>query len=167
MKLNKVLTLSGMAIASTFAMLGISTSINASPNRPLTSPSGVIVAQVAALMSGEFTAAESPTTGTANIVESNGQTYLEIDSAFRTGDTAPDLQVLLDTVEQPPAAYEDADYTRYLNLGGLQSITGEQRYPIPDFVDTSQFNSVVVWCREFNATYGYAPLSNDTSASIR
>ena len=77
------------------------------------------------------------------------------------------MQVLLDTVEQPPAAYEDADYTRYLNLGGLQSITGEQRYPVPNFVDTSQFNSVVVWCREFNATYGYAPLSSDTSASIR
>ena len=167
MKLDKLFILGSTAIASTFATLAISTNINASPDRHFSSPSEVVVAQVAALMSGEFTAAESPTTGTANIVEENGQTYLEIDSAFRTGNTAPDLQVLLDTVEQPPAAYEDADYTRYLNLGGLQSITGEQRYPIPDFVDTSQFASVVVWCREFNATYGYAPLSSDTSASIR
>lgn len=167
MKLNKLSTLSGMAIASTFAMLIISTNINASPDRHSNSQSEVVIAQTAALMSGEFTAAEAPTTGTANIVESNGQTYLEIDSAFRTGDTAPDLQVLLDTVEQPPAAYEDGDYTRYLNLGSLQSITGEQRYPIPDFVDTSQFASVVVWCRMANATYGYAPLSGDTSASIR
>ena len=127
--------------------------------------SEVISQQVA--LSGEFTAAEAPTTGTATIVESNGQTYLEIDSAFSTGDTAPDLQVLLDTVEQPPAAYDDADYTRYLNLGGLQSITGEQRYPIPSFVDPSQFASVVIWCRMANATYGYAPLTNDSSASIR
>ena len=167
MKLDKIFILGSTAIASTFAMLAISTNINASPNHSFSSPSEVIAVRVAALMSGEFTAAESPTTGTANIVEESGQTYLEIDSAFSTGDTAPDLQVLLDTVEQPPAAYEDADYTRYLNLGGLQSITGEQRYPVPDFVDTSQFNSVVVWCREFNATYGYAPLSSDTSASIR
>ena len=166
MKLVKLFTLSSTAIASTLVMLAISTNTNASPNRPVSRSSKVIIAQVAAL-SGEFTAAEAPTTGTARIVEENGQTYLEIDSAFRTGDTAPDLQVLLDTVEQPPAAYEDADYTRYLNLGGLQSITGEQRYPIPDFVDPSQFASVVVWCRMFNATYGYAPLSSDASASIR
>ena len=127
----------------------------------------VLMTQRIALKSGEFTAAEAPTTGTAKIVEINGQMYLEIDSAFRTGDTAPDLQVLLDTVEQPPAAYDDADYTRYLNLGGLQSITGEQRYPIPNFVDPSQFASVVIWCRMANATYGYAPLTDDSSASIR
>lgn len=125
-----------------------------------------VLSQQTALKTGEFTAAEAPTTGTAKIVESNGQTYLEIDSAFQTGNTAPDLQVLLDTV-QPPAAYENADYSRYLNLGSLKSITGEQRYPIPDFVDTSQFASVVIWCRMFNATYGYAPLNNDNSASIR
>lgn len=128
--------------------------------------SKVLISQQTALKSGEFTAAEAPTTGTAKIVESNGQMYLEIDSAFQTGNTAPDLQVLLDTVEQPPAAYDDADYTRYLNLGGLQSITGEQRYPIPNFVDPSQFSSVVIWCRMFNATYGYAPLNNN-SVSIR
>lgn len=129
--------------------------------------SKILISQQIALMSGEFVAAEAPTTGTAKIVEDNGQMYLEIDSAFQTGDTAPDLQILLDTVEQPPASYEDADYTRYLNLGGIQSITGEQRYPIPNFVDPSQFSSVVIWCRMANATYGYAPLSSDSSASLR
>lgn len=118
-------------------------------------------------MSGEFVAAEAPTTGTAKIVEENGQMYLEIDSAFSTNDQAPDLQILLDTVEQPPATYEDSESTRYLNLGGIQSVTGEQRYPIPDFVEPSQFASVVVWCRTANATMGYAPLAEDSSASIR
>ena len=167
MKLNKVLTLSTTAIASMFAVLAISTNINASPNRPFGSPSRVIIAQVAALMSGEFTAAEAPTTGMAQVVEENGQKYLQIDSAFSTTDRAPDLQVLLDTVEQPPASYEGAESGRYLNLGGLQNVSGEQRYPIPEFVDVSQFNSVVVWCRMANATIGYAPLSGDTSVSIR
>ncbi len=117
-------------------------------------------------MSGEFVAAEAPTTGTAKIVDEDGQKYLEIDSAFSTNDQAPDLQILLDTVEQPPGSYQDADATRYLNLGGIQSVTGEQRYPIPDFVDPSQFASVVVWCRMANATMGYATLKNDGSASI-
>lgn len=127
----------------------------------------VAIAQTIALKSGEFVAAEAPTTGTAKIVDENGQKYLEIDSAFSTNDQAPDLQILLDTVAQPPATYQDVDETRYLNLGGIQSFTGEQRYPIPNFVDPSQFASVVVWCRMANATMGYAPLENDSSASIR
>ena len=133
----------------------------------MSSPYEAIAVRVAALMSGEFETAEAPTTGMAQVVEENGQKYLQIDSAFSTTDQAPDLQVLLDTVEQPPASYEDAKSGRYLNLGGLQNISGEQRYPIPEFVDVSQFNSVVVWCRMANATIGYAPLTSDASASIR
>ena len=128
--------------------------------------SPVLISQTIALMSGEFVAAEAPTTGTAKIIDEDGQKYLEIDSAFSTNDQAPDLQILLDTVEEPPASYENADSTRYLNLGGIQSVTGEQRYPIPDFVDPSQFASVVVWCRMANATMGYASLNSDSSASI-
>ena len=127
--------------------------------------SRLVVAQTA-LLSGEFVAAEAPTTGTAKIVDEDGQKYLEIDSAFSTNDQAPDLQILLDTVEQPPTTYEAADSTRYLNLGGIKSVTGEQRYPIPDFVDPSQFASVVVWCRTANAVMGYAPLDSNNSASI-
>ena len=125
----------------------------------------VLIAQTTALMSGPFMAAEAPTTGMAQIVEENGERYLVIDSAFSTTDQAPDLQVLLDTVEQPPATYEGADFNRYLNLGGLQSVTGEQRYPLPEFVDASQFKSVVIWCRMANATIGFASLADESSAN--
>ena len=117
-------------------------------------------------LSGNFVAAEAPTTGMAKIVEKNGQKYLEIDSAFSTTDQAPDLQVILDTVAKPPANYQDSESNRYLNLGGLQKVSGEQRYPIPQFVDAAQFKSVVIWCRTANATMGYADLANDSSASI-
>ena len=167
MNLKLLLKLGTASLISLGTITYLSPAISSELIEANTKESKVLISQQIALKSGEFTAAEAPTTGTAKIVESNGQMYLEIDSAFRTGDTAPDLQVLLDTVEQPPAAYDDADYTRYLNLGGLQSITGEQRYPIPSFVDPSQFASVVIWCRMANATYGYAPLTNDSSASIR
>lgn len=129
--------------------------------------SQIIAVKTVALMSGEFVAAEAPTTGTAKIVDEGGKKYLEIDSAFSTNDQAPDLQILLDTVKEPPKTYDATDATRYLNLGGIQSVTGAQRYPIPDFVDTAQFASVVVWCRMANATMGYASLDNSNSASIR
>jgi len=167
MKVNRT-TLFGItaALASLLVVSGVSHTSNASPQQNRLDTQ-IVIAQTATLISGSFVAAEAPTTGTAKIVEENGQKYLEIDSAFSTTDQAPDLQVLLDTVEQPPSKYQASESGRYLNLGGLQSVTGEQRYPIPGFVDTTQFKSVVVWCRMANATIGYASLAGDGSASAK
>jgi hypothetical protein len=155
------------AVASVLALSNLSETLGANAQLNRTGNAQVLITQSTALMSGSFVAAEAPTTGTAKIVQENGKKFLEIDSAFSTTDQAPDLQVLLDTVEQPPAKYQDSESGRYLNLGGLQNVTGEQRYPIPEFVDTAQFKSVVIWCRMANATIGYASLAGDGSASAK
>ena len=118
-------------------------------------------------MNGTFVAAEAPTTGKAKIVEENGVRYLVIDSAFSTTDQAPDLQVILDTVEQPPQKYEESESGRYINLGGLQNTMGEQRYPIPDAVELSNYSSVGIWCRMANATIGFATLNESSAASAQ
>lgn len=161
MKFNKLLSFGATAsLATLFAVSGVSTIGHASPQRTENGQKTHLASNpiTVAQLSGNFMAAEAPTTGMAKIVEENGKKYLEIDSAFSTTDQAPDLQVLLDTEAEPPANYQDAEATRYLNLGGLQSVTGEQRYPIPEFVDETQFQSVVIWCRMANATIGYATL---------
>jgi hypothetical protein len=116
-----------------------------------------LVAQTGAIASGTFTAGEAPTTGTAQIVTQNGHRYLEFDAAFSTTDQAPDLHVLLDTTSTPPSSY--TSFGSYLNLGSLQSVSGTQRYPIPDSIDLADYESVVIWCRMANATIGYAPLN--------
>lgn len=115
-----------------------------------------IVAQSPASLAGTFVAAEAPTTGTARIVTEGGHRYLEIDSAFHTNDQAPDLHVLLETSATPPSSY--TTFGSYVNLGKLQSVSGAQRYPIPDAIDLAQFKSVSIWCRMANATMGYAAL---------
>lgn len=109
-----------------------------------------------AAKSGNFVTAEAPTTGTARIVEENGERYLELDSAFSTTDQAPDLHVLLETLPLPPRSYDR--FGSYVNLGGLQAASGAQRYPIPDAIDLTEYKSVAIWCRMANATMGYAPL---------
>ncbi|NJL35397.1 MAG: DM13 domain-containing protein [Leptolyngbyaceae cyanobacterium RM2_2_4] len=116
-------------------------------------------------LAGTFVAAEAPTTGTAQIIEEDGQRYVVLDSAFSTTDMAPDLHVVLETSEVPPGSY--TDFGSFVNLGALQSVTGEQRYPIPDSVDLSEFKSVSIWCRMANATMGYAVLGGSSSASIQ
>ena len=95
-----------------------------------------------------------PTTGNAQIVEDNGQRYLEFDSAF-SSDDGPDLFVLLHS-DAVPDSYSSEEY---VNLGRLQATEGRQRYAIPADVDISQLQSAVIWCQQFNVTFGYATLS--------
>lgn len=116
-------------------------------------------------LAGTFVAAEAPTTGTAQIIEEDGQRYVVLDSTFSTTDMAPDLHVVLETSEVPPGSY--SSFGSFVNLGALQSVTGEQRYPIPDSVDLAEFKSVSIWCRMANATMGYAVLGGSSSASIQ
>ncbi|NJN87917.1 MAG: DM13 domain-containing protein [Leptolyngbyaceae cyanobacterium SL_7_1] len=119
--------------------------------------------QSMAIASGEFVAGEAPTTGTARIVTEGGHRYLELDTAFSTSNMGPDLHVLLDSTQTPPQSYDNLGGA--INLGSLHDFSGAQRYPIPDAIDLANFDSVVIWCRMANATFGYAPLNPTNSAS--
>ena len=46
----------------------------------------------------------------------------------------------------------------YFDLGPLKGNIGDQNYPIPDDLDLSQFNSVVIWCVPFRVAFNAAPL---------
>jgi hypothetical protein len=173
MKFNRVVLVGAASlIASTLVVSGYvadalaNSSIRSSNSAPVSVNSGVIAqGQTTAIATGTFVAAEAPTTGTARIVTENGHRYLEIDSAFSTTNQAPDLHVLLDTTNTPPKTY--SNFGSYINLGKLQSVTGAQRYPIPDAIDLASYKSVVIWCRMANATMGYAPLGGSSSAQLR
>ncbi len=110
-------------------------------------------AAVATTQSGEFQGVDHPTIGTATVVEVDGKRYLEFDDAFQSDD-GPDLFVLLHR-EAVPQSYSSE---QFVNLGELQSTTGSQRYAIPEDVSVEDFQSAVVWCQEFNVTFGFATL---------
>lgn len=117
--------------------------------------STTLIAQATALASGTFVDGDDhPTSGNARIVEAaDGQRYLEFDASF-SSDAGPDLVVLLHK-EAVPQSY---DSSNYVNLGQIQRTVGAQRYAIPADVDLASIQSVVIWCREFNVTFGYATL---------
>jgi hypothetical protein len=156
MKLNQLLLLSTASLLiSTLPFT--SYAAQHSTNSSQLNNSQTLIAQSSSVaMSGNFTAAEKPTTGMARIVSEGEHYYLELDDAFSTSDQGPDLHVLLDPAENPPQTYSDMNSP--VNLGKLHSYTGTQRYPIPDAIDPANFKSVVIWCRMANATFGYAPL---------
>ncbi|MEM0978719.1 MAG: DM13 domain-containing protein [Cyanobacteria bacterium P01_H01_bin.58] len=94
------------------------------------------------------------TTGTAQVITENGQDYIVFDEAFDTA-RGPDVTVVLYDGTQAPVNLPENSYEV---IGNLQSFEGGQRYLIPAELDVEEYGSVVIWCREFNVTFGYAAL---------
>jgi hypothetical protein len=90
-------------------------------------------------------------------VTENGKRYLELDEAFKT-DNGPDLFVILYRSEKPPIY--GIKEKNYVSISRLQKVSGTQRYGIPAGVNLADFGSVAIWCRQFNATFGFAPLGS-------
>lgn len=130
---------------------------NSRVNAELPAPSMTVASKTkmaSVLASGDFQKSEHPTSGNAQIVMQNGKKYLKLDSSFQS-ESGPDVFILLHR-QGSPKSYGKADY---IKLGRLKKFSGQQMYTIPNGVNIGNFKSVVIWCRKFNATFGFAPLS--------
>jgi len=106
-----------------------------------------------ALVTGEFVpVGKDAIAGTAKIVTENGKRYLVLNQDFSTSQ-GPDLLVTLHRESVVPSSIAEADY---VSLAPLDRFSGEQRYEIPEEIDLDAFESVAIWCRQFNVTFGYA-----------
>lgn len=114
------------------------------------------------IFSGSFQKAEHDTTGTFAIHKQGDQTMLHLSEDFATNPGAPDLYVAIGATANPIADKEPPTYPldegEYVTLAELTSATGAQAYDIPADIDLSEDNSVIIWCKQFNATMSYAPL---------
>jgi Electron transfer DM13 len=179
----KRLILSGLltlAALTTYGCAGTSTTPPSSPaSSATTSPAAApetsapqastpeasaTVAQTAASVThrGMFTSGEHPTSGSVQILTENGQRFIELGGDFQT-EQGPDLFVILHrnndvigSTEPPAYSINTADYQE---IAPLKTIAGTQRYPIPDSVNLADYQSVAIWCRQFNATFGAAGLT--------
>ena len=137
--------------------------VNSAPVTPVSSPAAVAQSPKAiASRSGRFVSGEHETKGTARIVMENGKAFVVLDQNFATSSLGPDLYVILHRsaevlkTTQPPAyPIKEQDYAI---VGRLQKYSGSQRYAIPANLKPDDFKSIVIWCRQFNATFGAAPL---------
>lgn len=146
----KVIGLISAAILSTTgSVLLIPTTVEA---RPVTT----IAQSQTVLASGNFQTIEQAkaTTGTARIIEEGGKRYLEFDSTFSTAD-GPDVFVVLSRSGKVSNKLEEGDYR---TIEKIKSFSGAQRYELPGDINLDEFESVVIWCRQFNVNFGYAPL---------
>lgn len=154
--MNRVIlaTLSAATLGLTFASgaNALKTLEFSGLTQQLTTPEVVNIAAA----TGQFVTVDQQkaTTGTARIVAENGQTYIEFDEAFSTA-TGPDVQVVLYGDDTVPVNIEGE---AYVVVAPLQSFDGPQRYLVDASIDIDEYEAVGIWCREFDVTFGYAPL---------
>ncbi|WP_337874021.1 DM13 domain-containing protein [Exiguobacterium sp.] len=89
------------------------------------------------------------TTGTIRSVEAEDGTYLRFEEFETTN--GPDLFVYLTKPGQ--------ETTEGVSLGSLKGNIGNQNYLVPADVNLEEYNTVVIWCRAFSATFGTGELA--------
>jgi len=114
------------------------------------------------IKSGQFASGEHPTQGTAALVRQENGIVLQLDESFQTSTSGPDLVVALHRSEDVLGSTEPPIYPlvegEYIVLAPLQDYSGAQAYEIPADINLDDYQSAVIWCRRFNATFGAALL---------
>lgn len=111
---------------------------------------------------GKFQSGEHETKGMAHLLQGdNGRYYIEFDRKFAT-DKGPDLFVVLHRSSDVLGSSQPPNYplekAEYYTVSPLLKVKGKQRYILPGDFNPSQYQSVAIWCRQFNATFGAASL---------
>ncbi|MBW4686573.1 MAG: DM13 domain-containing protein [Komarekiella atlantica HA4396-MV6] len=144
-----------LAIIGIVAVINISCTSKETSNLPSIQAQSTTTLASTVVETGTFKAGEHPTTGKVSIVTERGKRYLEFDQSFKTN-KGPDLFVILHRSDAPPVyGIKEKDYA---SISRLQKTSGSQRYALPENVKLTDFRSVAVWCRQFNANFGYASL---------
>jgi len=105
--------------------------------------------------SGSFRRGEHATQGRVSIVTKNRTRYLQFDRNFRTS-SGPDVYVILHRASKP--SIYGVKRKDYALIARLRKFSGSQSYALPNNIRLSEYRSVAVWCRKFNATFGYASI---------
>ncbi|MEL7028036.1 MAG: DM13 domain-containing protein [Pseudomonadota bacterium] len=115
------------------------------------------LAEETVLYEGGWTNVKQRTSGNWQVVERDGQTYIEFDDAFKTR-RAPDLKVFLSTEDAATRANRNA-LDNAVFIGELQSAKGAQSYLVPDGVDVSQFSTLLIHCQQYTKFWAASELT--------
>jgi hypothetical protein len=118
------------------------------------------MAGAAALKVGEFQDIDRlhQGSGQATIYElADGTRVLRLENLDVTN--GPDLRVLLAGHDEPRSRDALESGVGYIELDGLKGNKGNQNYVIPETVDITDFNSIVIYCEPFHVIFSIASLA--------
>lgn len=117
--------------------------------------------------SGTFVSGEHTTKGRVKITTKEGKSFIELEPSFKTSESGPDLVVILHRSDNVIGSSKPPNYPikkgDYFIVAPLKKYSGAQTYLLPNNIKLSDYKSVAIWCRRFNATFGAANLSQNNS----
>ncbi len=117
----------------------------------MAAPEATVVAE------GSFYDVDREGTGTVRIYQlADGSRVLRLDDFFVSINS--DLEIRLSELARPTSTPEVAG-APFVDLVFLEATTGSMNYAIPDDLDLSRFNSVVIWCEITANAYSAASLA--------
>ena len=111
--------------------------------------------EILTIFSGDFVPHAHPAEGQAIVLtDGTAQRFLRFEN-FAT-DNGPDLNVYLSnsSADAGNGTFDDD----FIDLGDLKGNIGPQNYEIPEDVDLSVYDTVVIWCVRFGVSFGAADL---------
>jgi len=151
-----------VAVVGAATLMGSTFQAQALPLAQAAAP--VVVASAADTIQGPFKMAEAPVAGSFSIKKEGGRQVLSFSSDFKTNEKAPDLKVIFSPSKTPLASTKAPGFPlkpgSYTILASLKSSQGAQSYEIPASIDLKAQGSVLIWCKQFNATMAWAPLKS-------
>lgn len=109
--------------------------------------SDVMPSAAKVLAQGEFKPRAHDVEGKALLIEKDGKKIVRFED-FETIN-GPDLRIYLSS---------DLSNDDFIELSKIKATKGNVNYEIPDGVDTSKYNKVLVWCKAFGVLFSYAVL---------
>lgn len=116
------------------------------PQNPVNNPVDTTIADKR--YSGKFgNGPYGSVSGTVKIYFQNNQYILALEN-FNSSN-GPDLHVYISKEVQP---------VNYIDLGRLQSVSGDQQYPITGSINFSEYKFALIHCQRYNHLFGSAEL---------
>ncbi len=104
---------------------------------------------------GSFRDVAHPTSGSVTVVKDGDKPHLLLSGDFKT-DSGPALEIIFYSESTVPTKIEGKG--EYFRLAKLRKVRGSDRYALPENFELGKYQSVAIWCEEFDVTFGYAPL---------
>jgi hypothetical protein len=104
------------------------------------------------LLTGEFVGVNDGihnAEGMAKVIQIDDASSMILGLENFKATNGPDLYVYLAS---------DSSASDFVDLGRLKGNMGNQNYDIPEGVDFSIYNSVLIWCKAFSVLFGSAEL---------
>lgn len=108
------------------------------------------------LASGEWTKKTFKSSGSWEIYQADGKTFVKLSSDFRTRN-APDLKIFLSPLAADATTGSNATDGSFL-VAALTSNAGEQVYEIPASVNLADYMSILIHCEQYSKLWSAADL---------